>query len=429
MIIRRFAKNVENRKDLVNKIATITGLSSRYTGMPLMSYEIGNFTVERDGILSVTVDEVEGGNEGAVILALKADNLIGEEITSQNPHIIENEQNESETSETDSSTIYIPVEEMDDASYSVLGIEDWDPDEQEEHNEADDQHLEGFHVDDELQLNDELQIDEPQLVETEKTEFEDAEEGEAIDSEVSDETVNTNIGILEVAFPFFRHTPTSIINLVCMLHSRGPLLSKATGGNFSASKELTDALLDAGIFFKVEDVVKFIDDFISHSAQTDSATDEMTRNALSDEGDMTGAALAGLRFEDDKVIFDGFTNVQDEAHARTFTHLASAMNKMAQKQKRIQAKTVNDTNEKYALRIWLVRLGMNGDEHKEDRKILIENLTGHTAFRTEAEKEKWTKRQLAKKLALKEQKRLAQINAEQTDTESQRLEYTFTDID
>ena len=90
------------------------------------------------------------------------------------------------------------------------------------------------------------------------------------------------------------------------------------------------------------------------------------------------------------------------------------MNKMAQKQKRIQVKTVNDMNEKYALRIWLVRLDMNGDEHKDDRKILMENLTGHTAFRTDAEREKWTKRQLAKKQALKEeQKRLAECNQEQ----------------
>ena len=81
MIIRRFAKNTGNRKELVNRISSITGLASRYTGMPLMSYEIGNFTVEKDGILAVTINEAEGGNEGAVILALRADNLIGEEIS------------------------------------------------------------------------------------------------------------------------------------------------------------------------------------------------------------------------------------------------------------------------------------------------------------------------------------------------------------
>ena len=424
-MIRRFAKNINNRKDLVNKISSITGLASHYTGMPRAAYEIGAFTVERDGTLAVTVKDAEGGNEGAVILALRADNMIGEELTPlhtsqsgqseteqpEESHFNEAGTTEAETSETDSSTSYIPVEEMDDASYSVLGIEDWDPTEQEESDETD------AHQAEELQSDDELQIDEPQLVETEETEetvtqdaggsdSEDDEEcagDEADDNEKSGDA-NSDCGSLEVAFPLYKHTPTSIINLVCMLHSRGSLLSKATGGRFSASKELANALLDAGIFFKVKDVVKFIDEFVlsSQAVKTEPTTDETTRDAVSDEGEQAKGGMIGLRFEDDKMIFDGFTNVPDEAHARTFTHLASAMNKMALTQKRVQAKKVDETNEKYALRIWLVRLNLNGDEYKEDRKILMENLTGHTAFRTEAEKEKWTKRQLAKKMALKE---------------------------
>ena len=81
--------------------------------------------------------------------------------------------------------------------------------------------------------------------------------------------------------------------------------------------------------------------------------------------------------------------------------LAAAMNKMAMTQKRVQAKSVDDSNEKYALRIWLIRLGMNGDEYKEDRKRLMANLTGHTAFRSEEEKERWTAKQTAKRDALR----------------------------
>ena len=119
-----------------------------------MSYEIGNFTVEKDGILAVTINEAEGGNEGAVILALRADNLIGEEIspkasetsqiTSQTLDITEREKEETtegateaaESAEsnagTSSATSYTPVEDMDDmddASYAAFGIEDWYPEE------------------------------------------------------------------------------------------------------------------------------------------------------------------------------------------------------------------------------------------------------------------------------------------------------------
>ena len=106
MIIRRFAKNTGNRKELVNRISSITGVASRYTGMPLMSYEIGNFTVEKDGILAVTINEAEGGNEGAVILALRADNLIGEEISPK----------ASETSQITSQTLDITEREKEETT-------------------------------------------------------------------------------------------------------------------------------------------------------------------------------------------------------------------------------------------------------------------------------------------------------------------------
>ena len=65
------------------------------------------------------------------------------------------------------------------------------------------------------------------------------------------------------------------------------------------------------------------------------------------------------------------------------------MNKMALTQKRVQVKEVTEPNEKYSFRIWLVRLGVSGGEYKEDRRILMKHLTGHSAFRTEADKEKW----------------------------------------
>ena len=62
--------------------------------------------------------------------------------------------------------------------------------------------------------------------------------------------------------------------------------------------------------------------------------------------------------------------------------LASLANKMALAQKRVQLNTSDDENEKYAFRGWLLRLGMKGDEYKNTRKILLENLDGNAAFRT-----------------------------------------------
>ena len=60
---------------------------------------------------------------------------------------------------------------------------------------------------------------------------------------------------------------------------------------------------------------------------------------------------------------------------------------MAKTQKRINAKEKEVDNEKYAFRCFLLRLGFIGDEFKAERKILLRNLTGSSAFKNPAEKE------------------------------------------
>ena len=56
---------------------------------------------------------------------------------------------------------------------------------------------------------------------------------------------------------------------------------------------------------------------------------------------------------------------------------------------------MNNEKEKYALRTWLTRLGMNGPEYKTIRKILMENLSGDAAFCTEADKQRWIEKRKA----------------------------------
>lgn len=163
-----------------------------------------------------------------------------------------------------------------------------------------------------------------------------------------------------------------------MIHTRGPLISKATGGSFHADKDLVDDILDRHTFSRPADLTAFVKEWGG-----------------------SGNALTGISFDEEKVTFDGFTGVRDQEHLEAFMKLAAAMNKMAQTQKRVRAKDTDDSNEKYSLRVWLVRLGLNGPEYKSERKILMENLSGHAAFRTPADEEKWKARQQTKKLALK----------------------------
>ena len=51
-------------------------------------------------------------------------------------------------------------------------------------------------------------------------------------------------------------------------------------------------------------------------------------------------------------------------------------------QKRISATEKFAENEKYPFRCFLLRLGFIGSEYKEERKILLENLSGSSAFKS-----------------------------------------------
>ncbi len=67
--------------------------------------------------------------------------------------------------------------------------------------------------------------------------------------------------------------------------------------------------------------------------------------------------------------------------ARTYTHFISALCEMARNRKRITAKEKETGNDKYAFRCFLLQLGFIGAEYKAERKILLKNLTGSSAFR------------------------------------------------
>ena len=55
---------------------------------------------------------------------------------------------------------------------------------------------------------------------------------------------------------------------------------------------------------------------------------------------------------------------------------------MARSQKRVTVKEHETANEKYAFRCFLLRLGYIGDEYKPDRKLLLRNLSGSSAFKS-----------------------------------------------
>ena len=96
----------------------------------------------------------------------------------------------------------------------------------------------------------------------------------------------------------------------------------------------------------------------------------------------------GISFQDGKITFT-LPTAGDPGMIKAFTHLAAAMVRQAKEQKRISPKETIEENEKYYMRIWLLRLGFGGAEGKEIRDLLMKKLKGNSAFRTEENKQRW----------------------------------------
>lgn len=69
----------------------------------------------------------------------------------------------------------------------------------------------------------------------------------------------------------------------------------------------------------------------------------------------------------------------DEVAAYSF--LIDALLTAAKDQKRVTAKEKDVENEKFAFRVFLIRLGFVGDVYKGARKILLSRLSGNAAFK------------------------------------------------
>ena len=184
---------------------------------------------------------------------------------------------------------------------------------------------------------------------------------------------------LTVTLPMVRHTGTSLRNLVNLIYTRAGLLNKALGTAFRVDEGLVKALQNDACVLTLDRLFETVEAYENRH----------------------GKAADGLCVEPDKLTFSTLPETDDPAVLRTFTTLCAMMNKQAITQQRIQAKEISEENEKYAMRIWLLRLGMNGPEYKEERRILMERLSGYAAFRTEDDRLRWQEKQNGKRDALK----------------------------
>ena len=112
---------------------------------------------------------------------------------------------------------------------------------------------------------------------------------------------------------------------------------------------------------------------------------ENLKNLIDSKGNLIKKALGvpdlPILTEDDKVSFPWFTADLSPEEVKAYTNFICKLCEMAKTQKRVTAKEKDVDNEKYTFRCFLLRLGFIGAEYKEDRKILLRNLSGSSAFK------------------------------------------------
>ena len=195
-----------------------------------------------------------------------------------------------------------------------------------------------------------------------------------------------------IGFPAEGMTALNLKNLIFLMHSRQYLINQSIGEkNFSIPDGLVEELEENG---------------------------DVTIEGLEDSLKAFADETRGIAVSSEKITFR-FPYTEDAVKVKAWTDLASAMVRQVKEQKRIDSEERIEENEKYYMRIWLLRIGFGGKDMKESRNTLMENLKGHSAFRTQADidraKVRTKQRAEAKKLAAQEaQERAETAQAEET---------------
>lgn len=177
-----------------------------------------------------------------------------------------------------------------------------------------------------------------------------------------------------VSIPIKDMTAEGLKNLVFLTRSKQYLIGRAFAEDVF---RVPTALVEALGIAEVSDTEAFLQTFQSHAEE-----------------------CRGISFQEGMVTFT-LPAIGDPDMIKAFTHLAAAMVHQAREQKRISPKETIEENEKYYMRIWLLRLGFGGKDGKEMRDLLLKNLKGNSAFRTEENKQRWQEARRNEKEAAK----------------------------
>lgn len=169
----------------------------------------------------------------------------------------------------------------------------------------------------------------------------------------------------EVSVPMEGHTGVTLRNLVNMIYSKQELIKKSLDIN--------------------EDIIK--EEFCIGINEAKIETMEDFKNVVKDVVAKYNSSIS-FDFENSKLTFKFFEGEVSSEKVKAYTKLVALMNESAKELKRVSTKVKETDNDKFTFRVFLIRLGMVGDEYKDIRKMLLKNLDGNSAFRNGKKPEK-----------------------------------------
>lgn len=126
---------------------------------------------------------------------------------------------------------------------------------------------------------------------------------------------------------------------------------------------------------------------LPRAAFTDVALDNLKRLVESKSSlikKALGTDYIPIIKNEETISFPWFQGELTSDEVKAYTHFITALSELAKTQQRVNATEKEVENEKYAFRCFLIRLGFVGAEYKAERKTLLKNLSGNSAFKNGA---------------------------------------------
>jgi hypothetical protein len=151
------------------------------------------------------------------------------------------------------------------------------------------------------------------------------------------------------------------------------LVATLAAQGFTADAEDYDGEISGASLTLEYPLEGFNPDTLDNLAKMVAAKEALIKAAL-------GADDLPIKVGKETVSFPWFT-LADAGDAAYYVQFVYALCRTAKKKKRVTAKIKDADNPKYAMRCWLLSLGLIGDEFKAARKLLLKNLDGNSSFK------------------------------------------------